>query len=90
MRVRFAPIALQKSPNAARLIFRNQGKNKRGSPIDITLGPMPKSPVSSSQDDLVPHMIIRSLRLQPGKIAVGWTKRLLRHYPPEADVRSCC
>jgi hypothetical protein len=37
---------------------------------------------------VVPHMIIRSLRLQPGKFAVGETKRLLQHYRHETDM-SC-
>src|SRR5258706_8719582 len=31
-------------------------------------------------------MIIRSLRLQPGKFVVGETKRLLQHYLPGADL----
>src|SRR5258705_6223971 len=58
-----------------------------GSPIDITSGPTPKSPMSSSQGDMVPHMIIRSLRLQPGEFVVGETKRLLQHYLPRAAIR---
>src|SRR5260370_38183784 len=43
--------------------------------------------MSSSQGDVVPHMIIRSLRLQPGKFVVAETKRLLQHYLPAADIR---
>ena len=36
---------------------------------------------------MVPHMIIRSLRLQPGKFVVAETKRLLQHYLPRAAIR---
>src|SRR5713226_8314716 len=38
--------------------------------------------MSSSLDDVVPHMNIRSPRLQPGKFLFREAKRLLQHYPP--------
>jgi hypothetical protein len=34
----------------------------------------------------VPHINIRSLRLQPGKLAIGETKRLLQHCPRIGDI----
>src|SRR5260370_16438603 len=52
-------------------------------PVGVNNGP-PKSLVSSSQNEVVPHINIRSPRLQPGKFVIGGTKRLLQHYPPEA------
>jgi hypothetical protein len=42
--------------------------------------------VSSSQNEVVPHINIRSPRVQPGKFVIGETKRLLQHYLPTAEV----
>jgi hypothetical protein len=36
---------------------------------------------------VVPHINIRSPRLQPGKVVIGETKRLLQHYRRKADVQ---
>jgi hypothetical protein len=36
---------------------------------------------------VVPHINIRSPRLQPGKFVIGETKRLLQHYLPAADLQ---
>src|SRR6476469_8780057 len=47
--------------------------------------PLPKSPVSSSQYDVVPQMIIRSPNVRPGVFAIGDAKRLLQHYLPQTD-----
>jgi hypothetical protein len=44
-------------------------------------------PVSSSPVDVVPHIIIRSSRLQLGKIVFSDAKRLLQQNLPEADIR---
>ena len=78
-------IALQKSQNAVRLTFRKQ-QSKRQSSIDVASNAPPKSSVSSSQNEVVPHNInIRSLPLQPGKFVIDETKRLLQHYLPRAD-----
>jgi len=72
-------IALQKSQNAVRLTFRKQ-QSKRQSSIDVASNAPPKSSVSSSQNEVVPHNInIRSLPLQPGKFVIDETKRLLQH-----------
>jgi hypothetical protein len=61
-------------------------QNKRQPSIDAASNPPPKSPVSSSQNEVVPHINIRSLRLQPGKFTIGETKRLLQQNPPKAVV----
>jgi hypothetical protein len=36
--------------------------------------------VSSSQNEVVPHINIRSPRLRPEKFVIGEAKRLLQHY----------
>ena len=46
----------------------------------------PKLPVSSAPVDVVPHIIIRSPRLQPGPIVFSDAKRLLQHYRHLPDV----
>lgn len=46
----------------------------------------PKSPASSSLDNVVPQMIIRSPRVRPGKSVFSEAKRLLQHYLPNADI----
>jgi hypothetical protein len=55
-------------------------QNKRQPSIDVASNTLPKSPVSSSQNEVVPQINIRSPRLQPGKCVMGETKRLLQHY----------
>src|SRR5216683_1071894 len=60
--------------------------NKPQSPNDVASRPLPKSPVSSSLDNVVPQMIIRSPRVRPGKFAFGEAKRLLQHYLPLGDI----
>jgi hypothetical protein len=65
--------------------FSAKRQNKRQPSIDVASNALPKSPVSSSQNEVVPHINIRSPRLRPGKFVVGEIKRLLQHYLPEAD-----
>jgi hypothetical protein len=48
---------------------------------------LPKSPVSSPHNEVVPHINIRSPRLQPGKFVIGETKRVLQHYPLQSGRR---
>jgi hypothetical protein len=55
--------------------------NEPKSQSDIASRPLPKPPVSSSQYDVVPQMIIRSPDVRPGKFAIGDAKRLLQQYP---------
>src|SRR6266550_2153709 len=48
-------------------LFPGNRPNKPQSPNDVTSRPLPKSPVSSSLDNVVPQMIIRSPPARPGK-----------------------
>jgi hypothetical protein len=75
---------MQKSQNA-RGYFPAKRRNKAQSPIDIASSPSPKSPVSSSRDDVAPHMFIRTSRLQLGNFAINDAKRLLQQYRPIAS-----
>src|SRR5437879_7662948 len=42
--------------------------NEPQSSIDVALRPLPKSPVSSSLDNVVPQSIVRSPRVRPGNL----------------------
>ena len=55
-------------------------QNKRQPSINVASNAPPKSPVCSSQNEVVSHINIRSPRRQPGKFVIGETKRLLQHY----------
>jgi hypothetical protein len=59
--------------------FPARSRNKPRSLIDVASGSLPKSPVSLSPDDEVPHMFTRKPRLQLEKFAINGAKRLLRH-----------
>src|ERR1700716_357213 len=48
------------------------------SPIDVAVRPLPRSPVSSSLDNVVPQSIIRSPRVRPGEFVFSHAKRLLQ------------
>jgi hypothetical protein len=85
LEVWFVPIVLRKSQNAMELNSAKR-QNKRQPSIDVASDAPPKSVVSSSQNEVVPHINIRSPRLQPGKFVIGETKRLLQHYLPLAAV----
>jgi hypothetical protein len=79
-------IVLQKSQNAVQLNFRQT--TKQAATVDrCSPNAPPKSPVSSSQNEVVAYINVRSPRVQPGKTGIGETKRLLQHYPPIAEVR---
>src|ERR1700716_4190369 len=71
--------SIGKVPKCRATNFPQKDKNKRQSSIDVVSGPPPKSPVSSSQDDVVPHIIIRLSHLQLGKFVSRPAKRLLQH-----------
>jgi hypothetical protein len=53
---------------------------------DIASKPLPKSPASSLQYDVVPQMIIRSSNVRPREFAIGDAKRVLQHYLPRRDM----
>src|SRR5712691_949536 len=50
---------------------------------------LPKSPVSSSSGDEVPHIFTRKSRLQPGEFLVTTAKGLLQQYRHKADIPAC-
>jgi len=60
--------------------FPGNRPNKPRSPNDVASRPLPKSPVSSSLDNVVPQMIIRSPRARPEKFVLSDAKRLLQQY----------
>src|SRR5664279_439038 len=51
-------------------------------------GLLPKSPVSSSLCDEVPHIFIQKSHLEPREFLISSAKRLLQHNLPQADIRS--
>src|SRR3954464_12497488 len=59
--------------------FPARSRNKPRSLIDVASGSLPKSPVSLSPGDEVPHMFTRKPRLQLEKFAMNGAKRLLQH-----------
>src|ERR1700681_2582899 len=63
--------------------FLGNRPNKPQSPNDVASRPLPKSPVGSSLDGVVPQMIIRSPRVRPGNFLFSDAKRLLQQYPPK-------
>jgi hypothetical protein len=65
--------------------FPARSRNKPRSLIDVASGSLPKSPVSLSPSDEVPHIFTRKPRLQPEKFAINGAKRLLQHNLPVAD-----
>ena len=78
-----------KSPKMQATTFPTKRQNKSQTPIDIASRPSPKSPVSSSRDDVPPHMFISTSRLQPGNFMINDKnfmindkKRLLQQYRP--------
>src|SRR3981081_1876254 len=54
-------------------------QNERQSSIDVASNAPPKSPVSSSQDEVAPHIILRSPRPQLGEFVPRAAKRPLQH-----------
>src|ERR1700680_4018802 len=66
--------------------FLGNRPNKPQSPNDVASRPLPMSRVSSSLDDVVPQMIIRSPRVRPGKFLFSDAKRLLQHNLGKADI----
>jgi hypothetical protein len=68
--------------------FPARSRNKPRSLIDVAPGSLPKSPVSLSPGDEVPHMFTRKPRLQLEKFAINGAKRLLQHNLPGGDIDS--
>src|SRR5438067_8512471 len=65
--------------------FTARRRNKPRSLIDVASGSLPKSPVSLSPGDEVPHMFTRKPRLQLEKFVINGAKRLLQHNLSKPD-----
>jgi hypothetical protein len=76
-----------KSPKLLRGIFCAKTQSILWSPISRAPSPLPRSPVSLSPGDEVPHMIIGKSHQRPSKILVGSAKGLLQQNRPQADMR---
>src|SRR5215208_6846620 len=70
-----------KRPKTSGEHFLARRQSKSRPPIDMASGCLPKSPVSSSPWDEVPHMFTRKPRLRPAKFSNPGAKRLLQHNP---------
>ena len=66
--------------------FPAKRRNKRQSRADVASESLLTSPVSSSLDDVVPHIIVRSSRLRPGEFVSSAAKRVLQQYLPTTEV----
>jgi hypothetical protein len=64
--------------------FPARRQTNRRSPIWVASITLPKSPVSSSSGDEVPHIFTRKSRLQPGEFLITSAKGLLQQYLPFA------
>jgi len=51
-------------------------------PIRMASFALPKSPMSLTRGDEVPHVLTRKSRLQPAEFLIISAKRLLQHYRP--------
>src|SRR5215510_3332162 len=66
--------------------FFAKRRNGNQSPIRITSIALPKSPVSLSRGDEVPHIFTRKPRPRPAEFSVTSAKRLLQQNRPEAVI----
>jgi hypothetical protein len=69
-------------------IARRQKKSDRRPPIDVAPITLPRSPVSLSSGDEVPHIFTRKSRVQPKEILIASAKRLLQQNLPRGDICS--
>src|SRR3979490_1265784 len=75
---RFTSDCAAKVPKCCAINFPQMDETSTQSPIDVALRPLPRSPVSSSLDNVVPQSIIRSPRVRPGEFVFSHAKRLLQ------------
>jgi hypothetical protein len=73
-----------KSPKLPGDKFPATRRTNRRPAICVASIALPKSPVSSSSGDEVPHIFTRKSRLQPGEFLITSAKRLLQQYLPKA------
>ena len=78
-----------KSPKLKSDNFPARRQSKSRSLIDVASISLPKSPVSLSLGDEVPHMFTRKARLRLGEISISSAKRLLQQNRHEADLNRC-
>src|SRR5262245_30430546 len=74
-----------KSPKLPGDKFPAVRRSDRRPPICVVSITLPRSPVSLSSGDEVPHIFTRKSRLQPGGIVITSAKRLLQQYLPIAS-----
>jgi len=76
-----------KSPKLVGDDFPAITQTNRRSPLCVVSITLPRSPVSLSSGDEVPHIFTRKSRLQPGEFLISSAKRLLQQYRHEAAVK---
>src|SRR5215472_7347413 len=76
-----------KSPKLPSDNFPAVRRSDRRAPIYVVSITLPRSPVSLSSGDEVPHIFTRKSRLRPGELLITSAKRLLQQYLPKADLR---
>src|SRR6516225_7173796 len=74
-----------KSPKLPGDNFPAIRRSDRRPPICVVSITLPRSPVSLSSGDEVPHIFTRKSRLQPGEFLISSAKRLLQQNLPLAD-----
>src|SRR5258708_15736414 len=74
-----------KSPKLPGANFPALKKSDARPPIDVDSITLPRSPVSLSSGDEVPHIFTRKSRLQPKEILITSAKRLLQQNLPKPD-----
>src|SRR6516165_12194682 len=80
-----SPLVADTTPKLACDVFLVVSRSDRRTLICAASITLPRSPLSLSVGDEVPHIFTRKSRLQPGKNLITSTKRLLQHNLPEAD-----
>src|SRR6516162_9856695 len=78
-----------KSPKLPGDNFPAIRRSDRRPPICVVSITLPRSPVSLSSGDEVPHIFTRKSRLQPGEFLISSAKRLLQRNLPEGDQVRC-
>src|ERR671934_174258 len=76
-----------KSPKLLGDDFLAVSRCDRRTPICAASITLPRSPMSLSVGDEVPHIFTRKSRLQLGEFLITSAKRLLQHNLPQADIR---
>jgi hypothetical protein len=74
-----------KSPKLPGDDFPAITRTNRRPPLCVVSITLPRSPVSLSSGDEVPHIFTRKSRLQPGEFLISSAKRLLQQYLPKTD-----